>query len=76
MKKNSFNIEISHYLTLLEKSAQGKVLTYIKTLFKKQPKKKKDKEILNFAGAFSADDLLEINKAIQEGCEKTDMNEW
>jgi predicted CopG family antitoxin len=76
MKRTSPNIEISYYLTLLEKSGQNKVLAYIKTLFKKQPRKKDNKELLNFAGAFSSEDISEINKAIKEGCEKKDLNEW
>jgi len=77
MKKTHVNIEILHYVSLLEKSSQSKVLSYIKSLFKaSSPKKNNNKEILQFAGAFSNDDLLEINNAISEGCEKPDLNEW
>ncbi len=76
MKKTSVNIEILHYLSLLEKSSQSKVLSYIKSLFKTSPKKNNNNDMLKFAGSFSNDDLYEINSAISEGCEKPDLNEW
>ena len=75
MKKATVNIEILHYLGLLEQSSQTKVLSYIKSLFKASPAKK-NKDILAFAGVFSKDDLSEMEKAINEGCEKPDFNEW
>ena len=68
MKKTStVNMEILHYLSLLEQSSQTKVLSYIKSLFKSSPPKKNNKDILSFAGAFSKEDINEIKKAITKG---------
>ena len=76
MKKATINIEILSYLNMLEKTSQGKVLSYIKSLFKTVPNQNGSKDILKFAGAFSGNDIQEITKAINEGCEKPDLNEW
>ena len=75
MKKATASIEILHYLNLLEQSSRNKALAYIKALFKSTPSKK-NKDILSFAGVFGKDDLDEMEKAITEGCEKPDLNEW
>ncbi|HLG34889.1 MAG TPA: hypothetical protein VI757_08430, partial [Bacteroidia bacterium] len=72
----TINIEILRYVNMLEQSSQSKVLAYIKSLFKNPGRKKEDKRILQFAGAFSKEDIREMNTAINEGCENPDLNEW
>ena len=34
------------------------------------------KSLLRFEGSISKDDLQLMSKAIEEGCEKVDINEW
>jgi hypothetical protein len=34
------------------------------------------KDLLRFAGAIEAEDLIAIERAIHEGCEKVNLDEW
>ncbi len=52
---------------------QLRVLDFVKTL---SPKGVEGKSLLRFEGAIPADDLRLISKAIEEGCEQVDANEW
>ena len=52
---------------------QVHVLDIIKAL---TPKGVEGKSLLRFEGSISADDLQLMSKAIEEGCEKVDINEW
>jgi hypothetical protein len=52
---------------------QVRVLDIIKAL---TPKGVEGKSLLRFEGSISADDLRLMSKAIEEGCEKVDINEW
>ena len=76
MNKSHPQIEILQYLDMLGKSSQQKVLTFIKTLVPKSKKVKSKHPILKYAGAFSKEDVKEMEKAIKENCENIDKNEW
>ena len=52
---------------------QLRVLDFIASL---SPKGVKGESLLKFKGTISANDLRQISKAIDEGCEKADINEW
>jgi len=52
---------------------QVRVLDIIKAL---TPKGVEGKSLLRFEGSISPDDLQLMSKAIEEGCEKVDANEW
>lgn len=52
---------------------QVRALDIIKAL---TPKGVEGKSLLRFEGSISADDLQLMSKAIEEGCEKVDVNEW
>ncbi len=52
---------------------QVRVLDMIKAL---TPKGVEGKSLLRFEGSISEDDLQLMSKAIEEGCEKVDINEW
>ena len=52
---------------------QARVLDIIKAL---TPKGVEGKSLLRFEGSISADDLQLMSKAIEEGCEKVDINGW
>ncbi|HPZ09107.1 MAG TPA: hypothetical protein PL110_13440 [Candidatus Eremiobacteraeota bacterium] len=40
------------------------------------PKGISGKELLPFAGIMTFEEAQSINRAIEEGCEKVDVNEW
>jgi hypothetical protein len=52
---------------------QLRVLEFVKTL---TPKGVAGKSLLRFEGAISDDDLLLMTQAINENCERIDVNEW
>jgi len=52
---------------------QIRALDMIKAL---NPKGVEGKSLLRFEGSISPDDLQLMSKAIEEGCEKVDTNEW
>ena len=64
--------EILKNIHLLESAQQNAVLSYVKSLLKKDHKK----QLLKFAGAFSSEDIKQMRTAIEHGCENVDRNEW
>ena len=58
----------------LEKPQQLDVLNYLKSLLKKD--NASNKGLLKLAGSIPSNDLKLMEKAIEEGCEQIDSNEW
>ena len=71
--------ELLSYLGQLPADEQALVVDFARTLAK-SPKPKKvgtpGKELLRFAGTISHEDAQQMMKAIEEGCEQIDANEW
>ena len=74
MISKSLENEILKSLNLLEKEQQDRVLNYIKSLLKRS--KGSQANLLQFAGSFDSKELEQISKAIEDGCENIDKNEW
>lgn len=55
---------------------QIRVLDFVQALLISAPRGVKGKSLLRFEGAISKDDLQLMSKAIEEECEKVDINEW
>jgi hypothetical protein len=68
----SKNIEQS--LGQLNPYQQKKLLEFIDSLIEKP--KKGNQNLLRFAGSIDKADLELMERAISEGCEKIDHNEW
>jgi len=60
-------------LNKLPYELQLKVLDFAKTLV---PKGVKGKSLVQFEGTISAEDLQLMSAAIEENCEKVDINGW
>ena len=60
----------------LPENLQQQVLIFIKSLLIKEQKGIAGKQLLGFAGGIPLDDLTLMQKEIEEGCEKVDVNEW
>ena len=54
---------------------QREVLAFARAL-KAQPEGVKGSSLLNFAGYISPSDLAQMQEAIEEGCERIDIDEW
>ena len=70
--------ELLSYLGQMPADDQARVVDFARTLAT-VPKRKKGvpgKELLRFAGTIPHEDLEEMKRAIEEGCEQIDLNEW
>jgi len=55
---------------------QHQVLEFACSLVKAKGHGVHGRDLLRFAGSIEAEDLIAIKKAIHEGCEKVNLNEW
>lgn len=76
MASPSFEQEITSHLHKLSPEQQMRVLDFVRTLAEEKPSGVPGSELLRFAGAIDLDDLKEMEKAITEGCEQVNLNEW
>jgi hypothetical protein len=68
--------EIERQLETMPLETQQQVLSYIKTLPHPTLKGVEGKTLRPFFGILSDEDANEMMKAIEEGCERVDLNEW
>ena len=68
--------KILEQLGILPDEQQRLVLDFVRSLAKPKPVGVAGKELLSFAGTITKDDLHLMSQAIEEGCEKVDLNEW
>jgi hypothetical protein len=72
----TFKKEIINQIGRLDYEHQRRVLDFARALAVTGPKGVPGKQLLSFAGTIPADDLKAMKKAIEDGCEKADLNEW
>ncbi len=60
----------------LPEDLQYQVLSFIQSLKTTPPKGVPGEDILKFAGMIPPEELDAIEKAIEEDCERIDVNEW
>ena len=68
--------EIIDQVRQLDYEQQKRVLDFARALAITGPKGVSGKQLLSFAGSIPSDDLKAIERAIEAGCEKADLNEW
>jgi hypothetical protein len=68
--------EIREQLDQLPPRQQRQVLEFARSLVATQIRGVPGKDLLHFAGSIDAEDLNAMKQAIDEGCEKIDLNEW
>ena len=68
--------EIFDQLEKLDVPKQQQVLQFARALAAAEPEGVPGKELLRFAGAIEHDDLQRIAQAIEEGCERVNLDEW
>lgn len=67
--------EITRAAEELELPQQRRVLAYIRSITSRPPGQLPE-SLLRMAGAIPHADCLEIEKAINEGCEQVNLNAW
>ena len=68
--------QILEQINDLPYAEQRRVLDFARALSQSKVQGVPGKELLRFAGAISKEDLKKMSAAIEEGCEKVDINEW
>ena len=74
MSEKALDQEVLQYFHNLSKPQQLGVLNYLKSLVGKQ--KMKNEGLLKLAGSIPAEDLKQMEQAIEESCEQIDKDEW
>ena len=68
--------EILRKLQALPDNLQKQVLLFVDALHVSSKRGKPGSALLEFAGSIPAEDLVRMQKAINEGCEQIEPDEW
>jgi len=68
--------EIYKKVQILPNHLQYQVLSFVRTLEALSQQGSPGKNLLQFAGTIPSEDVDEMRKAIEAGCEQVDLNEW
>ena len=60
----------------LDPQQQEKVLEFVRGLARPTSAGSPGRELVRFAGVIDKDDLEEISRAIEDGCEQVNLNDW
>lgn len=63
-------------LKAMPEDLQYRVLEFAQTLVGSQIHGVPGKQLLNFAGTISPNDIQLMHEAIEQGCEQVDIDEW
>ena len=66
--------ELLRYIKSLDNVNKGKVLNFIEGLIVSE--KKKHANVMKLAGSVSNNDADQMERAIEEACEKVDLDGW
>lgn len=73
---NAYATDALRELDYLALELQRRVLDFTQALVLSLSKGVPGKRLLRFADILDAEDIESITQAIEEGCERVDMNEW
>ncbi len=68
--------EVVDNISYLPYNLQKQVLNYVKQLKKTHVNKAFGKNLLNYAGSISKEDLEIMSEVIEKDCGQVDLNEW
>ena len=76
MSKSVIVTQVVNQLSQLSFELQRRVLDFAQALAFSSSKGTPGKELLSFTGIIKSDDLQIMSRAIEDGCEKVNPNEW
>ena len=68
--------EVVEQLKVMPQHLQWQVLEFVRSLVKAEVQGTPGQQLLRFAGSIPADDLQVMREAIEQDCERIDVNEW
>ena len=72
----TIKMKVIEQLETLPENLQRKVLVFMQGLQSVAGRGVPGKQLLRFAGSIPLDDLELMQQAIEDGCERVDLNEW
>jgi hypothetical protein len=79
-KEGSMNIpiieEVVEQLKVMPQHLQWQVLEFVRALVKAEVRGTPGLELLHFAGSIPSDDLQLMREAIEQDCERIDVDDW
>jgi hypothetical protein len=68
--------EVVEQLKAMPQPLQRQVLEFIRSLVKAKVRGTPGQQLLRFAGSIPSDDLQLMREAIEQDCERVDVDEW
>jgi hypothetical protein len=68
--------EVVEQLKVMPQHLQWQVLEFVRALVKTEVSGTPGKQLLRFAGSIPPEDLQLMQEAIEQDCERVDVNEW
>jgi hypothetical protein len=68
--------EVIEQLKVMPQHLQWQVLEFVRSLVKAEVRGTPGQQLLRFAGSIPSDDLQLMRKAIEQDCERVDVDEW
>ena len=76
MSHTAINQKIIRQLNNLPVELQIKALEFLNALSISKPQGGSGKDLLRFAGSIPSKELVKMRQAIEDGCERVDVDEW
>ncbi len=76
MIRSSLKKEILEKLDLLPIEEQRRVFNFTRALTERKTVGIPGRDLLRFAGTIEKTELESMKRAIEDGCERVDLNEW
>ncbi|MFQ3614258.1 MAG: hypothetical protein SNJ68_11165 [Cyanobacteriota bacterium] len=68
--------EVVEQLKVMPQPLQKQVLEFVRSLVKAEVRGTPGQQLLRFAGSIPSDDLRLMREAIEQDCERVDIDEW
>ncbi|MBU6228729.1 MAG: hypothetical protein KGQ93_03435 [Cyanobacteria bacterium REEB459] len=68
--------EVVEQLKVMPQHLQWQVLEFVRALVKSEVRGTPGQQLLRFAGSIPSDDLQLMSEAIEQDCERVDINDW
>jgi len=68
--------EVVEQLKVMPQNLQWQVLEFVRALVKAEVRGTPGQQLLSFAGSIPPDDLQLMRAAIEQDCERVDVDEW
>jgi len=76
MTSSDIKRELIKQVTKLPPHLQTHLLDYAKQLSVSKPQGISGRDLLSFSGTFSTEEATLLSQAIEEGCERVNVDEW